>query len=390
MIDYSFLRFSTTFAKAKEVNDSPVATHLYKDCIQLLPSENYLQISNTENGIAFDGDFKAELVDCCGNVLVDITEQVGLTEFVDSKGIQQIAFELAYLSQDYGFNTVHLKFSKTTGSDVWYSNGFILTDLYVNETTRFDYKNVKNFNGIEYQRADFMQSIRLRTYFDRIVDETESKEYYQISKQNVISTRALLKKAFVYNFDYIDNFTFERVNLLLNHDIIYIDGVRMTNKTTAKSEERYLDSNLSKSEFNAYRNVDDKYDHVFQLYEPLKLIVKKPEGYYTLAGLPTELRVTFNKTIKVNAGIIKIYDSSDNLIITHNIIPNDNGDDFYEFDITGVITYFETYYVQISPGAFSNGLEVFAGIDNKVEWVFIITMADFDSNDFDNNDFFTD
>jgi hypothetical protein len=250
-MDYSFIRLSKI-----EQSENPAISQInYADCIQLLTNESYCQISNNKDGIAFDNDYSVFVVDCNDNELLDITAKVDIYEFTDLKGINQIAFEITDIGFDFGFIPVRFKFSKTTGSDIWHSNELVITDESINQTTRFYYKSNDAI-------LDIYQSIRLRCFFDRLDNETEVKDYYQITKGNTISTRALFKEVSHYKFVNIVPFVFRRINMLLIQDVIYIDGYRMTNKTNVKGSERLGFSNLSEAEFTAYINTDDTYSNV--------------------------------------------------------------------------------------------------------------------------------
>jgi hypothetical protein len=134
-MDYSFLRLSKTMAEANQLKDSPLAVIRYTEVIQLLPTEHYLQISNTDFGISFDGDYQAILVDCNDTQLADITDNVAIYEFVDRNGINQIAFELYKLNVDFYKKPVHLKLIHTLSNDVYYSNSFYVTE-YEKEKTK--------------------------------------------------------------------------------------------------------------------------------------------------------------------------------------------------------------------------------------------------------------
>jgi len=254
-MDYSFIRLS----KIEDSENPAISKINYSDCIQLATDEIYTQISNNSDGIAFDNDYSVFVVDCENTELLDITAKVNIYEFTDRNGIKQVIFTINSIAQDFGFNPLKLKFSKTTGSDIWYSNELIITDEFLEETTRFDYKANGYFHGISYDILNIKQSIRLRCFFDRLDNETEVKDYYQITRGNTISTRALFKELSHYKFSTINPFVFRRINILLIHDIIYIDTFRMTNKTNVKGSERLGYSNLSEAEFSVYINKSDIY-----------------------------------------------------------------------------------------------------------------------------------
>ena len=254
-MDYSFIRLS----KIEDSENPAISKINYSDCIQLATDEIYTQISNNSDGIAFDNDYSVFVVDCENTELLDITAKVDIYEFTDKNGINQVIFTIDSIGQDFGFNPLKLKFIKTTGSDIWYSNELIITDEFLEETTRFDYKSNGYFHGISYDIINVKQSIRLRCFFDRLDNETEVKDYYQITRGNTISTRALFKELSHYKFSTINPFVFRRINILLIHDIIYIDTYRMTNKTNVKGSERLGYSNLSEAEFSAYIDKSDVY-----------------------------------------------------------------------------------------------------------------------------------
>lgn len=254
-MDYSFIRLS----KIEDSENPAISKINYSDCIQLATDEIYTQISNNSDGIAFDNDYSVFVVDCENTELLDITAKVDIYEFTDKNGINQVIFTIDSIGQDFGFNPLKLKFIKTTGSDIWYSNELIITDEFLEETTRFDYKSNGYFHGISYDIINVKQSIRLRCFFDRLDNETEVKDYYQITRGNTISTRALFKELSHYKFSTINPFVFRRINILLIHDIIYIDTYRMTNKTNVKGSERLGFSNLSEAEFSAYIDKSDVY-----------------------------------------------------------------------------------------------------------------------------------
>jgi len=86
MNDFSFIRLDQNFEKAKSENIPAIANIGYFDQIQLHPKETYLQITNTVEGIAFDGNFAVYIIDCEGKELKNITENIAIFEFTDNKG----------------------------------------------------------------------------------------------------------------------------------------------------------------------------------------------------------------------------------------------------------------------------------------------------------------
>lgn len=361
-MDYSFIKLS----KTQSSENQAISQINYADCIRLATDEIYLQVSNNNDGIAFDNDYSVFVVDCNNTELLDITSSIAIFEFLDANGVNQIAFEIYKISNDFGFTPVKLKFVKTTGSDIWYSNELLITDEAIEETTRFEYKN---------EGDNFIQSIRLNCFYDRLDNETEIKDYYQITRGNTISTRALFKELTFYKFGTIIPFIFRRINMLLISDVIYIDGLRMTNKTNVKGSERIGFSNLSEAEFSCFINSNDSYTTIPQIFEPLQLVYKLPLGTYNSETIPAVINGNFNRSITLGSGFLNLYNSSDTLISSFDetevtIIANT-----FSCDNSAATLSNGTYYVQISNGLFISNTETFEGISNKTDWTFEITNA---------------
>lgn len=378
MIDYSFIRLKTSFYEAKDVQNQRVAQIVHTSPIQILPCDKILQITNLSSGIAFDGNYTAELVNCSDTTLADITSNIGIYEFTDENGINQIAFELAYLNVDFGFQPVHLKLTHTAGNDIYYSNAFFVTAEYSNFTTLFNYKNYD-------EQVDFMKSVRLITYFDIVENDTEVTEYYQFSTQNTIASRAQYKQRENYKFDYVDRFTYERANMLFINDVIYSDGIRITNKPQLKAGEREGFSNFFTAEWNCFKNYNESYEDVTQIVNDLAIIDKSPEGNYTLASLPTSLTIQFNKSVILGSGNVSITDSDNDLVAVLNSTDFTNISGLLTASISGLITLNDDYTITISSDFVSTSCESF----DTYSWSFHVGVADFLGTDFNNNDFYT-
>lgn len=360
-MDYSFIRFSETLAEASNQRNSPLANILYSNAIQLLPNEHYLQKTNVEDGISFDGDFKATIVDCSDNELADITSSVAIYEYLDRNGVNQLDFEIYKVGVDFGRQPIHLKLKHTTSDAVYYSNTFLITDIDSDQTTRFDYFNHSYFQGISYDKTDFYQSIRLNLYFQGLEDKTEVSDYYQISTGNTISTRPLYKQLELYKSDSFNNFAFERTNILLLSDVIYIDGVRVSNKTTLKSGVRVGRTNDFNTDFACYKNYNEKYLPYPFIYVPLFLATYIPNDVYSLSILPLNITGTFNKPITKGIGTIKLYKESI-LIATYNESDITILGNTFSVPFNGVVSEIGNYSVEVSGGLFMNGLDIYSGM----------------------------
>jgi hypothetical protein len=353
------------------------------EVIQLLPSEHYLQITNFDNGIDFDGDYTALLVDSNDNTKADITENVAIFEFIDNDGINQIAVELYKIGLDFYKQPLFLKLVHTTSNNVYYSNSFYLTNYEAHKTTRFEYRNNSPFFGIAYNKVDFYQSIRLQTWFASLKNETEIGNYYQISTGNTISNRPLFKQKELYKSDYMNNFCFERLNSVLLSDVIYLDGVRVTNKTVLKDGEFIGDTNYFKTEFEVFKDYNQKYLPYPFIYEPLAIIIGEPNDIYTLSTLPNDITLTLNKSANLGNANIVIKDNINNTIATF-----DNSDitligNIATIDITGLITTTGVYTVVVSQDSFVKGLD-FSGL---FTFNFEVSAGEYESTEYNNTEY---
>ena len=379
-MDYSFIRFTTSLESANSLKDSPLSNIRYNEVIQLLPNEIYLQKTNVPSGITFDGDLQVLVVDCNGKTLADVSNKVGVYEYIDSEGVNQLDIEFHKLEVDFYKKPVHFKLRNIYTDEVFYSNSIFITNFEKEKTTRFDYYNHKKFFGISYDKTNFYQSIRLQLWFDKLEDKTEVSDYYQISNGQTITARPLHSQSEVYKCEFMNNFVFERANIMLLHDIIFVDGVRMTNKTTLKSGDRIQSSNIFRTETSIFKNYKETYEPIANIFEPLKVIDKKPLGKVTLITFANKIVVTFNKNIfVVSNNYITIYDILNNSFFQFLIEQGDVTANIYEK--TGINLTNGTYRVEFSAGAFKSGSE----LSSFESWEFQIVNGDYSNTDYSNN-----
>lgn len=394
MIDYSFLRLKDNIADAKNIGDSPTTTHYFFNPIQLIPDKTYLQITNYDGGISLTSDCEVFVVDCDDNVLADITNNTFIEEFVDNNGNNQCSIEFVNLTVDFYRTTVLIRFNQLTSDAVWWSNPINITAYQSNKTVFFKYKNYDDFMGIGYSNANKWQSISLSMYFDIPIDETETEDYFQISRNNTISARALIKLFERYQIEQINRFTFERLNILLKHELIYLDDVRVTNKPVVNSDDRQGDSNIFETNFTVAKNYNDISFYDYQIFTGLELTQTFPDGTYVLSILPPDGRIIYNLDVTLNTGTVTIYDASDNSVVSvftesdmsvNGTFPN-------RIDIpnfTADIIYNGNYYVHISAGLVSAlGIDS-AIVNDNTTWTITTQDADFNDSDFNNVDFLT-
>ena len=395
MIDYSFIRLKDNITDALNIGDSPIVTHKFFSPIQLLPSLTYTQITNFTGGIALQSDVEVFIVDCNDNVLADITDNVFIEDFTNtSTGESQCKIEYVNLGVDFYRDTVLIRFNQLSSDAVYWSNPINITEYQCERTVFFKYKNYDNYQGIGYTDANVWQSISLAMYFDIPIDETETEDYFQISRNVTISSRSLIKVFKQYKIEQINTFTFERLNMLLKHDLIYMDNIRVTNKPTVSSEERQGNSNVFESSLTVAKNPNDVSPYEFQVFEGLELSLYNPFGLYVTGYQIEALSVDANVPLTLNEGNLSVYKSDSTLIHTFTesdmVIQSDNQ---LKVISTGTTVEFlpnESYYVTLTAGIVS-GLGSFnTAIEDDTTWTFTLSAPDFDGDDFNNNDFFTD
>jgi len=328
-MDNSFIKLHTSLDKALSVGKVKTAELIYFNSIVLSPNETYLQITNVDGGISFEGDFMVEIVDFCDNVLKDVTAHVFVSEATTSQGINQMAIEIVNLGTDFYGRAVMFKFTHTISNAVYYSNPLLITDSIIDQTIRFDYWNATTINNIYYNELPFKQSIRLKMLFQNPTNESENTEYYQISNGRTVSTRYLEKIKYNYIVEDMNLFSYVRLLRLFKSNSVYMDGERVTDKPILDEGDRLGNSTLINTSFSAYIDENDTFDYEFQIYDGLKVIEFIPFGTiaYNLSDLNPS--VIFNYDILLGDNLdISLFKLVDNTLIntwnasTINIVGN--------------------------------------------------------------------
>jgi hypothetical protein len=393
MIDYSFLRLKSSLDEAKNVGDSPTVTHKDFGSIQLLPSKSYLQITNFSGGISLTSDCEVFVVDCNDTVLADITDNVFISEFVDSSGNNQCKIELINLGIDFYRTDVFIKFDMLSSDANFWTNPINITEYQSHLTVFFKYKNYDDFLGIGYTNANVWQSVSLSMYYDIPLDETETEDYFQISRNNTISSRALIKLFELYKIEKINRFTFERLNALLKHDLIYLDDVRVTNKPTVASSEREGDSNYFETDLTVAKNYNDTSIYEPQIFTGLILSAFDPSSLYNTGYTIEALSTNGNVPLTLNTGTLSVY-RSDGVLI-HTFTEADmliSGTSQLKIISTSTPVYNladASYYVTLSAGIVSGLGSLNTAIENSTTWTFTISVGDWLGTDFLSTDFYT-
>lgn len=289
-MDRAILRLATTLSLAQNVGDPSIVDLNYKGFIQLSPDEYYLQTTSIQGGTTMVNP-TVNLVDCLGNQVMDVTSFVAVQPFIDTNGDDQFIYEISPLNIDYHSKELFLEFLDSAAfNNIWYSNGFTITNDRIRETSRIDYRCIGYSDnlGIDFAAAPYYNSIRVVGFFNDIEDESTVKQYTQFTG-NEISIDPLITERNAYKLEYSNIWNYRRLNRLFTSDIIYIDGVRCTTKPFLKKGERLGMSNMFEADFVGAMDFDDTYTPGQQL-GLLEVVTRRPVNGATLT--PTQLYST--------------------------------------------------------------------------------------------------
>ncbi len=398
--DYSFIRIRDNFADATDTGFSPATTLSYAGYgIQLLPDETILQISNSPTNITLT-TFEVHLIDSCENVLSDVTENFFITPFTDSNGISQIVWEWVNQSEFHG-SIVILRFTDLGSGDFYYTNPFLTTADDSDLTVRFDYRSADFHYGTQYDRAGdsiqdtgFYQSIRLKAYYNNKINESERNEYHQISTDITISARNIRKIKDRYLLDGWDDFTIERLEILVTNDEVFLDDVRSYSSDPIDFAEREADSDMSEKEVVFSKDTTQLFTFEFQIFTGIDSIVFDPTGSFVTGATIVEYSMTLTTTAVLSGtGTVKVFDSTDTLLVTY-----DNSDFAVIGDVkmralasatAGENPADESYYVNVTAGFFTTLGVPNDAITDKTTWTFTFAPADYAVADFNTADYLT-
>ena len=263
--DYSFLKLYTSKELALDENEFKDARLMYFTTMSLSPDEIYTQISNDDDGISFNNDYVATIVDACDKTMADITANVFVKDFIDANNTKQVAIEYNNLGVDYFGRAVFIKIVAVQSGKTYYTRPINITNKNIENTIRIDYWNSKNLETISYENALVKQSIRLKMEFKALLNNSEAGEYYQISTGRNISTRFLKKIGKTFSIENIDTFTYLRLQEVFRHDYIYLNKNRVSNNPILEAQDRIGQSNLFKSSFSAFFGENETYKTIAQI-----------------------------------------------------------------------------------------------------------------------------
>lgn len=374
----SFLNIYNNFDKAKtdKLLDSQF---IYNSGIFLHPKETYLQVSNTNFDVNFAGDYKVEIVNCEETILLDITDKVYIVEAQDYNGIYQIAFEITPINVDFYFDDLFLKFTHLGSERVYYTNSFCLTAETEKTTFRLDYKTY-DLNSVF---SDYYSSIRVSGYYNSIIPKEDTQIYTEING-NIRKSRTILSVEKVYSIDRLNEHVINELHNAINSDLVYFNGVRFTSSEPVSVDERKGKSNLFSASIKGQFDETDTFEDFYQIAPPLEIIELIPFGKYSLASIPSDGRVTFNRLIAYVSGSVRLYDhNTDALLNTLSITVSG---DYFTFALP--ILPLGKYYILFDEGVIKDNLNQTKGITSKEDYVFEILTPQYNPDNYNNSDYF--
>lgn len=389
MIDYSFIKlFKNDFASAKNFDNPSISTLNQQSFIVQKPTETFLQISNSSENIAFVGGITVDLVDCCNDLIQNINSNFYYEGFVDSNGINQIAFEFGYIGVDYWTKPLYLRITDDTNGNIWYSNSFLVTDYLTDISSRFDYFNQTKIFGISYDLKPYTQSIRLVNCYDQTpLNKREVKQYItsQGKQVNYRSIPTFLRKYLIDSIDYAIN---DRLEVLFSHQFVYVNYERVV-VSEFKPSERLGDTNFMNAEFLVNKQGETRLFKT-QIFIDLKVIDRNPihQSIFTVLTDPTEggfCNLQFNKfTIQITPDITaKLYKNG---VLVSTVVPYVPTGQILMCDFS---TYFSTlangnYDIVIEPNKVYLGTQYWSGFSIG-QWSFEVASGAYENTSYNND-----
>jgi len=379
--DFSFIRLTKNdFALAKRADDPNIATLLYDGFIVQQPNETFLQISASDSDIAFVGGIQVDLIDCNGLVIRNIDGNFYYEGFVDANGISQVAFEFGNIGVDYWTKPLYLKITDLVNDNIYYSNGFLVTNYKSELTSRFDYTNQTKIYNISYDLAPYTQSVRLFNCYDNTPVNKRDVKQYVTSQGKQVNYRTITTFLRQYYIDQLDYFVNDRLEVLFSHAIIYCNNQRVV-VSEYSIQERKGNSNWFNGEF-IINPQGETFTFAYQLYEGLDAVSRLPLhlGNYTVASLPA-IELTFNRNITLVDGfIIKLYKGG----VLQTITPTTYTPTLNVLDITPTYTFTNgEYSIAIEPNLIYSGSEYWNGFTYG-EWTFTVADGEYDNTQYNN------
>jgi len=369
----------------------------------LSPSKTYRTVTNVDiAGFNFAQNYTVHLVDCCDNILLDITPNVTIRKFTHrDSGLDNGIVEIVNIGKDFYGKCVSMKITQTTNTaNVWYSAPFQVTENR-RDCSDFYYTASSMIDGIDYETAGVVQAIGLRGVYTKPTRETNSEQYLQTTGNN-ISRSEIRNLAYNFTVEYQNNHGLEAFETLVSHPVVYaVDAMKTTKAirlTTIvpSSEERLGSTNFFVSSFKAYIDRRDLYDpSQGGITTPFALLQAgmQPFGAVTLSVVSGQsIKGFFNKNMTIGTGSLGVYtvDGTRIALYTQADITAVGSNGFEILAFIGEIVANGDYYINFTSGLFVSLIGENYAVSNTTEWHFeVSTAGDFLTGDWNDLDFFT-
>lgn len=389
-VDYSFIRLTKNdFEVAKKGENPNVATLIYDGFIMQLPNETFTQRSNNDDGIAFAGGISVDLIDKCGNLVQNIDSNFYYEYKVDDNGVNQIEFEFGMIGQNYFTMPLYLRITDQINGNIYYSNGFLVTDYYKDLSTRFDYKNAND---------TIVKSIRIANCFhDTQVNKLDLKTY-TTTKGFQTSYRQIPTYLQKYTLETLDFFANNRLVDLFSHSVIYINSMRCS-VSDYKTEDRKGETNVMSAEFTI-NPLNEIYNWSYQIYQGLNIVSMFPiigstitaDNIWVLGGTSQSVGITYNKNSTLRS------DSNAKLYRGGTLIETITTPSKYNLSGTFLLLEFDYFNAPLVTDILNGNYEIkitntdiTSGIENPsvISWNFTIADGQYSNTDYDNSQYLT-
>jgi hypothetical protein len=263
-MDNSFFRFLSNFNDARNLQNRKLSSFDYDMQIHLKPGEVYTCITNNKSGVDLGEDYSAYIVNCNNEVLVNISNNIAIAQFIDNMSTKQLKIELFGIFIDFYAELVQFKLVNNVNGNVYWSNPFLNSNYDIDETVRFRFKNYIDIDGTNYSNASIYQSIRLKCIKIRTNFTSNGQSYITFGGLKY-SSRIIKTKSYELVFDMLNDFIYDRLQYLLTHDVVYLDGTRVTDKQTFESADKYSDTNIAQVKFRVSVDEEDKDNETYQV-----------------------------------------------------------------------------------------------------------------------------
>lgn len=403
ILDNGFIFFRRTLSDVYSRLNDPDFAEIYKRAFVTIGLQDTTrQTTNSDFDLAFGMDYKAELVDKCDNVLLDITNRVFMYQFVHQEtGIINQYIEIIQIPESFYGIPVHLKLSHWAGGVpvsplVIYSNPFHV-DEDTTGTTVITYWDSGVRFGIDYAPATLgvkINRIRIRGAFTKFIDETETETYTQrgsdMQDGTVIEkfTNALVISR-NYTVEYTDNHGLNAFAHFAGHGVKYLNDVRCT-RITEETGDVLGSSNFFTGTRKANMRETEVYIDSFQIAPNLAISSLVPTGLYTLTTFPDIIRVRFNQNITIGTGTLTVYNEDGSIFATFTEADLINiGASQFDIDISALSWANGNYYVNFTSGLVTSIFGQTVEVSNDTDWTFSIGAGDWLGTDWNNEDWFT-